>query len=724
VLAKFASDQWMNLSVSTKKNSVTEAVQLWRLLQFCDRSNNAKQTVDRLLKLVEGRRDWFRQDLEKNRRDHFLKRSVKNIRQYKILSHLWIYAIENAEDDLFRSMTMIETLIARTTSLQGLHTPSKLEQISLLELNAVGVFSALSLRYNHILGASAIALVIPEKSYLQCYILGGGSRPFRGFGVPLKDVLMSACHKNFFDCFSICVNHLEFLARTIIKNDLLGLPPKPNPQDIERFERAFILGSFIGCNAVAFSITGLDMTPGQVQDDPTAMPSVPLSGNIASLIRKLKETTTYTNVPPRLQRAFKKLDENATCLDLMEGTNILLEEIGFSDELIFCRLKEASPISCEVGFVHDISQITSVLRSAPFHDKRGVFLTDYKPSSQQFLRLGLRKNPGDDVVENFSRETDERNAASMIARNWRSRKRETNGEACSSTKCYFRVWKYVMCRFVKIAKDRMQKTLQSRAGGRDVEMHRRLDEALRAIPNYWSDSLQFQNIVEKWRQTYLSSLPVFDGIECGYCNIVFAYPQREHRIQWCQANCSDMTYNLAAQRYNLVHYKTPVAPSAVSCYGLQSFENHGSEAFHAAHVAQHRAFYQQVTDVAAHLDISFMTIGGIVQVCDRQSQHGPSRVSSWYENIGDEARSWHPELEMAHLQLTQEGLVWPPSPNFQVLMASLGSTCRRVQAFFEDACVEEARRLEDTSDDDETAEEVQDNDGAFSHPLADFHLDL
>ena len=727
-LSSLAHDRWYRLRPFDKKINLMEVIQLWRVLQFCDNTTNAREKVGKMLENIERKQHWFKNDMKKDKRDYFLDQGVQSARRVKLLSHMWIYAVEKAEDaDLFQSMNMIRTLIFRTTRLDGLKTPSKSDLITMLEVNAIAVFSAISLRFSHSSSAKTSCLfVIPEKCYLLSNIVGNDSRSFRGFGKPIQNVISAACHKDFFECFTRCISQLEFIAHAIVETELLRLPIKPSPDDIERFEGAIVLSSFICCNAVSFSISGLNMSPKEAQDEPNSLPAIPLCGKIAVLVRQL--TIALSNCQSaslRIQKCFRKFTkENPNFLDLMQGTKNLLQNWRFPDRLVLCRLKEADEDNVEIVIFKETDHIESTLRSVPFHPERGIFLRHYKPKAQQILS-NIEGETEDDVVQSYSREADEQNAASTIVRYLRSWNRAADFEAAFA-RFHFRRWRRIIRSFTGVVKRRMRTRVKAIEEESKVQMSSDRWEKLSDIPDRWREKIFVHRTVEKWRENYTQFHPIFDGLECGFCQIVFAYPQYQARHQWCQQQVLQcvITYAHAAQKFNVSNYGVPQAPFGIyGTYGLQSFGHHAYEESHKICLAKYQSYYQKVSHVAANLDISYMTIYAIVQVCG-YGQYAQNKAASFYLNKSEDARSWYAELDRAHKQLVGEGLLWPPSPNFEALMLNIMSTCSRIQCFFEEICEEETRLINECVEDQHgegmVSDQVQDD--YLSHPLADFKL--
>jgi len=174
-------------------------------------------------------------------------------------------------------LSTVDEIIQHTADLEGTWTLSRLEQTMLLEVNAVDIFSALSLRCSKASQKPSSMMkllpfgkdqtpqhcfwVIPEKRYLKCCITGEGSSRSNDFGIPLKDVLSKACHERHFDCFAACVQHTEFIADTIARNGLLRFPKRDKVDNLGRFESARCLSFFVCYNTVVFLLAGKDMRP-------------------------------------------------------------------------------------------------------------------------------------------------------------------------------------------------------------------------------------------------------------------------------------------------------------------------------------------------------------------------------------------------------------------------------------------------------------------------------
>ena len=696
--------RWRQLDRYKKKGHVMELVRYWRVLHFCDDHTASTRKVEAELQFIERNKLVMKQDLTKKKTDHFIDGAVE-AKDLKLVSNFWIWSIDCAKEDLLQAVEIIENLWMRTNSLAGLKTLSKMDQLSLLEANAVGIFSALSLRYSNASKPAQHCYWVIPQGYLRCYLDESVMSRARGFGIPLKDALQGTCDKHFFKFFSNFVCRLEHLADMIVTGGLLRLPNQHKSEDLGQFERGLCLAFFVCVNSVLFALAGSNLNVHESEDEVNELPAIPLCGNMKLLVEKLAVTVVGCKASPRLQKAFMRMRKTSTFHDLLHSTDDLLKNSGWCDKLTLCRLRQNKG-RVELETCAETSRVESALRSVTFNEGSGVFLKPFKPKCQDFL---LRYEQISDAPESssdltaMSRKADERNAAMVIFRSLQRWQDKTTGKGQSSAS-YFRTWKALLARFVNMVKHKMKRILKKRRAHLGSQnLSEMLDPTLcplNAIPNQSSDAGHFQRALQKWGH-HLSEKysPFCDGIECTFCNMIGNPQAQEMRWHWCHSHHPTVTYNEACLHYNMAQFGTLEAPF-VDDYGVP-FRQHLYDAFHIQNLTIYQSQHQSLTQLAAQMDFAFMNIQDIINVCGNQQGH--PFAASWYLIIGEEARSFLATLQNARSGLFEQATSWPPRPDFPVLMGSLNATVQESYDFFRRVQDTERRKAEDAARrDDET----------------------
>jgi hypothetical protein len=710
VLSVWVRENWRKLSWNQKKTHLIEVIRYWRILRLCD-PDTATSTVDLALQNME-RKNYFVQDIRNGKTDHFLEKTEENPSKVQLFSRMWAWAVDNVEEDLFNSISLAENLIDRTSCLDGLKTLYASDQIALLEVNAISVFSAISLRYSEAHNAQDLYWAIPEKVYMKCHLQGEGVNQSRGFGRPVRDVVEKACHKNFFECFAMCVGHVEFIACTILKNELMRWPKKGSGIDAGRFERAVFLSSFVCYNAVVFAVAGIAMSPEEAKDDSNKLPSIPLCGNIKSLLEKLREVVTGSDASERVRKVFankaynssvhKIIDlwkDKSTLWDLLQGIDKVLQSSEYSDKLVLCRLRKG-PRQVEVERLADTSRIASVLSSVQFHEKCNVFSNQYKPSSHTFLMHQNSQDGGttSQGLSAFSRKSDERRAVVVITRYARSWKEKSLQEKSHSpTTTHFQTWKLSMGRCVGLVKRWLAEQNQVQSSVAAKSQYKPTTQAthnsacpLNSIPNLWIDAGNLQSLTKKWNLHFMALSPVFDGLECSFCGIPYNFYVQQERYHWCKGACPQLTYagSAAACQFNWQQLGMAQAPFPMGNDDGQYFRLHAYDVNHLANVQNYENHRETLAQEAAQLDTSFTIAGWIVDICDHHPI--PPDMASWYLNVGEEARYLLLDLESSRQRLFNEALPWP-NPSLLMLMASIHVSSQKLHDFLAGIQMEEWR---------------------------------
>ena len=722
ILETNAHHRWYKSSSYQKKEPIT-VIRYWKMLRLCDRTGDAKMKIESELENVK--KKWANKDIRDNTTDAYIDKKVANLRDAELFSRLWIYTIDSADEDLFKSMHLIENLIELNSTRDSVKLMSMIDQIMLLEVISVGIFGAISLRYGESPMRETCSFLIPEYSYMNCFLSGNSSTDYRTFGVDMKNAISSACHnkENYFDFFSKCIEHLEHLALTIIENELLSKPKSDQVEDLGRFERAIVLGVFVSCNAVLLSIIGEEMSAEDVKEDLNKFPSIPLCGNIKRTVRILREAfLVCTSLPStRLQNVFKKLPTNSTFLDIVLASNRLLSDAGWSDKIVLCRLKQSLDHEVEIDSDHDIGLVERYIGRIPFDERRGVFAENYKPKLKAFIDQkelrGARTNQKD--ISMFSKKSEGRKASIIICRFLQSKHRKSKLHSKSS-RSYFHSWKRVICSFVSITKRHMSEKLAKANLALGETVHdletTKQDIAcpLSAIPNRLKESDHLQRFNAKWMQLFVDYYsPVFDGIECAFCGVVyeFAHQKKLERDAWVYAY-SPQFYKVGCVQFNYNQFGMPDAPFDTSYMG-HIYIQHQYENTHQCNVNAWTANINVLAEVAAGLETALDMMASVKKACEfykSRHQHIRHEISSFYYKVEEEAMMSFAQLQDAQFRLSREALVWPLPQSFQVLVASFKASCRHAETFVSRVQEEENQLFQnDRCDEDDDKTGTMDN---------------
>lgn len=736
-LAAWARENWRKLRWFQKQTHLTEVIRFWRILALCEYRDDATSSVEQAL-YNEEKRTNFAEHMKKNKKDHFLETKEENPDKVQLFSRLWTYAVDNIDEDMFKSISLTETLIERTSTLHDLKPLYKSEQVSLLEVNAIAIFSAISLRYSEASNAQDFYMVMPEKIFMYCYLQGEGASKSRGFGIPIRDAVESACHKNYFECFALCCEHLEKIADIIIKNELLRWPKKDSVGDAGRFEKALCLSAFVCCNALLCAVSGIAMDPDEAMRDTNKLPSLPLCGNIKELVQKLRmamidsqATKKDSNIPQRVRKIVAKWNNMSTTWDLLQALDELLRISEYADKLVLCRLRQSGPQNVEVESLSDKSRLCSILNKIQFHEKSNEFSEHYKHQSQKFLFRQTQQKAEATVhqdLSTFSRKSDERTALLVIERyvySWREKSKRKK-VANNSGKSHFQTWKETMGSFIGVVKAWLIARRQKRSSNPEVSQHNpsidpgTLARPLNSIPNLWNDENYMETTIGKWNHTFTAYSPVFDGIECSYCGIIYDNFAHQNRYSWAKNYYLNMmnscyTVNEAATQYNLQHFNTPEAPCPFGYNQDQLlWRQHPYDAFHLQHSQTYVNHREAVSHAAAQLDTSFSVVKKIIEICDQYHQIS-KEMSSWYLNIGEEGRNMLWGLENLRRRMFEEALPWPPKQNVSALLGTLQASSRDGNDFLIRIQMEETNIAQDLVVGDERRKDEEGE--VMGHPL-------
>eukprot|EP00978_Attheya_sp_CCMP212_P018156 scaffold49349_cov36-Attheya_sp.AAC.1 len=708
VLSRFAAQKWYALTLKEKKTDLMQTIRLWKMFHLSDGESASHLVEERLTKIENHKstlKDWSSKNIA-----HFIPHATKSSNgkfiATKFFTRFWMYAVDSAQSNLINSITLVERLLETTTFNRGLTALANNSQIEMLEVSAVGLFALLSLRYNAIDSSNLFWLAIPERSYLNNILLGKGFHQGRGFGVPIKACLSQTSHKHFFNFFAKFVSHLNCIARLIVTNKLLAKPSsKSGPEDIDSFERAIILSSFILCNAAAVSKVGNDMSPQEVADDQTPLPRLPLNGHIRDLVRNLKDAVLQCSSSTRLRESFNGLSNYSSMCDLFEAMSSVLEK-SRSEPLVLCRIHQVSneTTGIDVETHQGTEDFESLIADVPFHDGRGPFV-EVLTKGQHFLveeqgNINLDEGAMSAAdLKALSKQSDKRNAAIVITRSIRSWQNKPAHETSSDS--FFQKWKKSLYLFIHLVEKRFEEK-KARNGVSKVTV-----SSVGTIHNVWSDLRNNYARKQKWETILMKELPEIDHVECQFCGVCFdgGIVQRMRGDHW-QRYFAHLPYREAVKGFkNSGIEPAPSAPSLIE--SNMHFHTH----IHWEHCQDYNAHIERLSIVLARLENSDIMLRSMVEVCTLQEeQHHTTR--SWYMVTGDEARSLLATTAKARQDLMHHRWFWPLPPDVVRLIVEVESQSLQPQDFYDSKRKEEEIRLS------QVQEEVEDQvAGADDDPL-------
>jgi hypothetical protein len=201
----------------------------------------------------------------------------------------------------------------------------------------------------------------------------------------------------------------------------------------------------------------------------------------------------------------------------------------------------------------------------------------------------------------------------------------------------------------------------------------------------WIDTGHVQSLVRKWNLNFMAHSPVFDGLECSFCGIPYNVYIQQERYCWCNGACPQLAYagSEVASQFNWQKLGMAQAPFPLGNDGGLYFRQHAVDSIHLANVQHYENHREALAQEAAQLDTSFIIARWIIDMCDRHP-------TSWYLNVGEEARNLLLDLEAARQRLFHEGLSWP-NPQLPTLMAFIHASSQRLQDFLKLIQTEEWR---------------------------------
>ena len=546
---------------------------------------------------------------------------------------LWLWVVESS--DVNNSISVVERII--DTSLKdGWTSLSKLDQISLLEVNAVALFGALCLRYSE--GAEPAPIILPKHSYLHGLVTGETGFPqLQGFGHPLKDVLLLYCHKKFDQVFQHVVVHLEKTAAIVLGSKLLT---SWEGDGDETFDKAFTLSTFLCCNAIIFSTAGRDMDKQDYKSDQSFLPSLPLQGNVMKLAAELKRA--HEKFSPMLPITF---------LDLLDSSDKLLKSSSIRDQFVLCQLKQRTEHDVDVHIFGDISQVRSRLANIPFDPSCGTFTSHTK--SMAFLSdVDLGYDEGE-----HGQKSEELNAVRLIVHMFKAKAaRERSRSEVDAAIMFFRRWKFTMRIFIMLLKRWTAKRTSRVVPAQHQASNSGVDKTGKCILtqtfNPFIDQ-SFHQRREKFKHMFCNA--VVDCVECTFCGILFDPGVHIVRYRQWEYHGQTISFPLFAQHYNKNNFgeENPYPTWLAS---------HVHDPLHQDNTIIYQRKIDDVATVMTRIEMGAQLLAQIVSSCDERGRSG-GVDSWWYLNTAEECRSLLSRLQKSQADLHNAGMIWSSQPS-------------------------------------------------------------
>jgi hypothetical protein len=677
LMAQYADNFWYDLSVQTKKESIFDAIKYWRILNFCDGKRDPTRVLEKRLLILE--ETHMKTDLDGHNREHIITKG----KQKHFISKGWIWAIDCAKIDLFKSIASLNFLLLKTVSSSRLTRQKKRKQfgsqLDLLETSFVAIFSTILYRYSDS-SAQNLSLFLPEKRY--CNILLNGSDESsrcHGFGIPIEKLISATCENNFFECFEEGVKLIEFISDFVVTNMLLEPPSeKATPEEIGNFKRAILLSFLMCINVVAFSDLGSDMSPEDVKNEQNMFPKIPLQGKFRLLLQKTRLSMMKCKLLPHMSNLFGLCNDENCFADIISIIHGLSAHMG--DKLVTCSFEQLIGSDVKFQISREYSHISDVLHEIDFHENASVFMQD-NFNSQQFLQI-VEETSFEKVEGRLSEESDKQAAAMVITRSirkWLGRRSQEND---MNKGMHWRHLKTTLETFVKIVRKRLrqkadEKNLLQAQGVTPI-----LKLPLESIVDLWNPySNYFFGTVQNWKDQVLSSGPFIDAVECAFCVEAFHVPIAQERRRW--VHYQHLLYGRKAVfSFNCHH----------ACYNIMpQHPSHQQQERHVYNASQFEIFSSELAQLACRLEIGLKTLNEMIRTCDAQK-------GSWYLNTGEDARSMFAQVDYT-LKSWHSFISWPRRPDYLEWLSRAQNLTQITMEFFINKRQEEkSRKMESDQD--------------------------
>jgi len=674
----YSTERFSRMPIERKKCDIKHTMDLWRLRSLHKSIDFASEELHKDIGQLE-KHVSTKRDIKSKRRHYFINKKY-------IFPRLWLWVVESS--NLMNSIKVTERIINTSFKDRRL-SMSKQDQVSLLEVNLVALFSSLSLRYSEV---RSPPMLIPKFLYLKGLLTGETGFPqLHGFGAPLKNVLSAYCDKYFYKVFQDVVTRIEESAAIILSSGLLS-PVKEDGV----FEKAFCLSSFLCCNAILFSTAGVDMDLKDYNRDQSNLPALPLQGNVKKLVANLEKQIMSSIDSPKL-----------SFLDLATYSDNLLKS-SMQDHFVLCRLKQLTEHAVAVEVFEDTSNVLQSLSNIPL-DPRSNFFENSVTKNIAFLD---NADTGYDEGEQ-GQKSDELNAVKQIARFIKARSNKESVLEASAAIMHFRRWKVAMRIFIRL----LRKWTAKKAYGlhKDIDVHHQdvkcgIDNNCKCILTQIFNPFQDNNVFHQRKEMLKSSFDnaVVDDIECTYCCMAFnPEVQRDRSAQW-NLGGRMVPYLMFCQHFNQTNFAT----GNISSPGLASHTQH---VLHQDNAVHYTTKLNEFATVMARISMGIELLFEIVNSCE-EKRRGEDIDIMWYLNTAEESRALITCLENAQQDLGNAGVEWSRTPSHDVLwkiMHDVSGLPNHAESFFMKQMGEEIslkkRRLDETTVMNVDVDEVNEN---------------
>lgn len=502
----------------------------------------------------------------------------------------------------------------------------KMQQVDMLEANSVALFCTLSLRYSEV---KSPQILIPN-TYLKALLTGeGGLSQLHGFGIPIKDVIVKYCHKQFDEVFQKAVEHIETTAEVILSNNLLSKEEKFT-HDTGRFKKAFTLCVFLCCNAIIFSTSGRDMDTCEYKNE-NDLPSLPLQGNMRKLVAELQKILSQKLFPSYLENT---VTCPSTFLDLLK----FLNELHHNDQNMLCRLEQKSEEVVQVIVSEGTQSACLMLENIPLDENHDIF-TSWSKSRSFLDEIENRKALANQDEDKQGEKSEELNSRRKIARFVDGcMKPSFDADAAIVS---FRHWKATFRLFFRVVRKRAtEKRMITKLDQTDAQIVK--NEVIRSIFSNIYNPLEDKQYFSVRKETIVKSFlgnSVLDSIECSCCGCVFTPYQNLlfERLEEFNRQGRPLPFGIFTKQYNKIKFGN-VLGNHCAIDDAKILGSHRDSPFHVDNYVKFSNSLERLSIVLARLTLAQELLHQIIQCCYDEANANGISISSWYLGTAEQAQ--------------------------------------------------------------------------------------
>eukprot|EP00587_Corethron_hystrix_P003914 CAMPEP_0113319808 /NCGR_PEP_ID=MMETSP0010_2-20120614/13862_1 /TAXON_ID=216773 ORGANISM="Corethron hystrix, Strain 308" /NCGR_SAMPLE_ID=MMETSP0010_2 /ASSEMBLY_ACC=CAM_ASM_000155 /LENGTH=434 /DNA_ID=CAMNT_0000177451 /DNA_START=921 /DNA_END=2225 /DNA_ORIENTATION=- /assembly_acc=CAM_ASM_000155 len=420
------------------------------------------------------------------------------------------------------------------------------------------------------------------------------------------------------------------------------------------------------------------MTPKDVYDEPHKPPKIPLNGNFANLLKVTRQSILQCRYSPRLHESFSSFNDQSSFANLFSAINAYYTKYR-DDQLVFCRLQPCTDGKVSVETSIEQPTITKFLGKILFHEEASIFSED-NFKSQQFL-ITNEKDFTDTSENEMSKESEKKRAAIVITRSMRFYLTSSNTKA--NKKMFWKDWKKTIESFVIIVRQKMAKKESCDILSESQEFSDLKKRPLEALMDFWNPYLNsYFNSAMQWKSNITSRGPVFDGLECSFCGLIFNSDLCNER--WFQiqqrfgpnnyGQCTVIDFNQQRFHCNFV----PLNPLLIQ---------HGNEGHHIQKCREYDIFATELSQLATQLMVGHGILMKMIDICKEQE-------GSWYLNTGEDARSLCSQIQ-SELQNLKDYELWPCKSDYRDWLKHAKTIAWHAKDFYDRKLCEEEKHMKE-----------------------------